>query len=99
MSMEPGQNVEIIFVLPVWNDNIEQFANNQFMMYEMIFEKPGLLKLYKQCYKNNLHSIWAIQELYRQGNSPTEFINILEKNMQPVYDSARRQGYEIWKVS
>lgn len=21
---------------------------------------------------------------------------ILEKNMQPVYDSARRQGYEIW---
>ena len=25
-----------------------------------------------------------------------EFCHILEKNMQPVYDSARRQGYEIW---
>ena len=25
-----------------------------------------------------------------------EFNTILEKNMQPVYDSARRQGYEIW---
>jgi hypothetical protein len=23
-------------------------------------------------------------------------VNILSKNMQPVYDSARRQGYEIW---
>ena len=22
--------------------------------------------------------------------------NILQKNMQPVYDSARRQGYEVW---
>ena len=21
---------------------------------------------------------------------------ITEKNMQPVYDSARRQGYEVW---
>lgn len=62
-------------------------------------EKPGLQKLYKHCYKDNLHSIWAVQELYRKGNSPTEFINILGKNMQPVYDSARRQGYEIWKVS
>ena len=74
-------------------------TNNQFIMYELIHEKPGLQKLYKHCYKDNLHSIWAVQELYRKGNSPSEFINILGKNMQPVYDSARRQGYEIWKVS
>ena len=99
MPMDPIQNMKKNKKLPVWEDYFGQFANNQFMMYEMIFEKPGLLKLYMQCYKDNLHSIWAIQELYRQGNSPTEFINILEKNMQPVYDSARRQGYEIWKVS
>ena len=31
-----------------------------------------------------------------QGNSEEKFMNILHKNMQPVYDSARRQGYEIW---
>ena len=43
-----------------------------------------------------LHSIWAGQELYRNGNTQEEFYNILQKNMQPVYDSARRQGYEIW---
>ena len=44
----------------------------------------------------NLHSLWAGQELYRKGNSEEEFMNILQKNMQPVYDSARRQGYEVW---
>ena len=99
MPMDPIQNMQKNKKLPAWNDYFEQFANNQFIMYELIHEKPGLRKLYKQCYKDNLHSIWAVQELYRQGNSPTEFINILEKNMQPVYDSARRQGYEIWKVS
>lgn len=99
MPMDPIQNMQKNKKLPAWNDYFEQFANNQFIMYELIHEKPGLQKLYKHCYKDNLHSIWAVQELYRKGNSPTEFINILGKNMQPVYDSARRQGYEIWKVS
>ena len=46
--------------------------------------------------RDNLHSLWAGQELYRKGNSEEEFMNILQKNMQPVYDSARRQGYEVW---
>lgn len=99
MPMDPIQNMKKNKKLPVWEDYFGQFANNQFMMYEMIFEKPELLKLYKQCYKDNLHSIWAIQELYRKGNSADEFRSILDKNMHPVYDSARRQGYDIWDVS
>ena len=92
MPMDPIQNMKKNKKLPVWENYFGQFANNQFMMYEMIFEKPELLKLYKQCYKDNLHSIWAIQELYRKGNSADEFRNILDKNMHPVYDSPRRQG-------
>lgn len=99
MPMDPIQNMQKNKKLPAWNDYFKQFANNQFIMYELIHEKPGLQKLYKHCYKDNLHSIWAVQELYRKGNLSTEFINILGKNMQPIYDSARRQGYEIWQVS
>ena len=45
---------------------------------------------------NSTRDIWAGQELYRKGNSREVFYHILEKNMMPVYDSARRQGYEIW---
>ena len=59
-------------------------------------ERPELHKRFEACYRDNLHSIWAGQELYRKGNSREVFYNILEKNMMPVYDSARRQGYEIW---
>jgi len=55
-------------------------------------------KRFEACYKDNIHSIWANQELYRPGNTPEEFGTILEKNMRPVYDSARRQGYELWKI-
>lgn len=72
------------------------FAENQYGMYQLIHEREGLHQRFEACYRDNLHSIWAGQELYRPGNAKEEFYNILEKNMQPVYDSARRQGYEIW---
>lgn len=49
-----------------------------------------------KCYRDNLHSIWANQELYRIGNTYNEFYNILERNMKPVHDLARRQGYDLW---
>lgn len=99
MPMDPIQNMQKNKKLPIWEDYFGQFANNQFIMYELIYEKLGLLKLYKQCYKDNLRSIWAVQELYRKGNTLDEFKCILDKNMHLVYASARRQGYDIWNVS
>lgn len=76
-----------------------KFADNQFILYEKLHEKPGVHKLYEACYRDNLHPIWANQELYRKGNTKEEFCVILDKNMHPVYDSARRQGYQIWNLS
>lgn len=66
-------------------------------MYEMIQNKPELHKKFESYYRDDLHSIWAIQELYRSGNSRGRFFHILKENMKPVYDSARRQGYEVWE--
>ena len=80
------------------NPFFRRFAENQYVMYELIQEYPGIHKLYEGCFRDNLHSIWAGQELYRPGNTRETFESILEKNMLPVYDSARRQGYEIWKI-
>lgn len=65
-------------------------------MYGLINERPEIHKRLEACFRDNLHSIWAVQELYRAGNSEEEFYAILQKNMRPVYDSARRQGYEEW---
>lgn len=85
--------------LPSWTPFFARFAKNQFQLYQTIQSYPGIRRLYEACYRDNLHSIWAGQELYRPGNTKEQFIGILEKNMQPVYDSARRQGYEIWRFS
>ncbi len=96
MPMDSSLNSSKSNKLPEWNPFFKRFAENQYLMYGLIHEKPGIHKLFEACYRDNLHSIWAGQELYRKGNSREEFYNILQKNMQPVYDSARRQGYEVW---
>lgn len=96
MPMDSSMNSSKNNRLPYWEPYFERFAGNQYILYELIHEKAGIRNLYEQCYKDNLHSVWAGQELYRKGNSREEFCHILQKNMRPVYDSARRQGYEIW---
>lgn len=97
MPMDSSLNSYKSNKLPVWDDFFIRFAKNQYVMYELVQEKEGIRRLYEACYRDNLHSIWASQELYRKGNSDKEFFGILEKNMRPVYDSARRQGYDVWE--
>lgn len=97
MPMSSSLNSSKSNRLPRWDPFFVRFAENQFLLYESIQTSPQIRHLYEGCYRDNLHSIWAGQELYRPGNTRNEFFGILQKNMQPVYDSARRQGYEIWK--
>jgi len=96
MPMDSSLNSSKSNRLPKWDPFFIRFADNQFLMYQMIHEKEGIRKLFEECYRDNLHSIWAGRELYRDGNSKEQFCNILEKNMRPTYDSAKRQGYEVW---
>jgi len=97
MPMNSSLNSSKSNKLPRWDDFFYRFAKNQYIMYDLIHRKEGIRKLYEACYRDNLHSIWAIRELYRTGNSEEEFRGILDKNMRPVYDSARRQGYDVWE--
>ncbi|MBQ9991114.1 MAG: HNH endonuclease [Lachnospiraceae bacterium] len=98
MPMDSSLNSSKSNRLPQWERFFMPFAKNQYTMYTLVHEKAGIRKLYESCYRDNLHSIWASQELYRKGNSQEEFYEILGKNMRPVYDSARRQGYEVWNL-
>lgn len=97
MPMDSNLNSGKSNNLPIWDRFFSKFADNQFIMYELIYQKRDILALYEKCYKDNLHSIWAAQELYRNGNTKEEFVRILSNNMRPVYDSALRQGYSLWK--
>ena len=97
MPMDSSLNSSKSNNLPIWDDFFKGFAHNQYVMYEHIHKEAEIYSLYEKCYKDNLFSIWAIQDLYIKGHSQNEFFNILSKNMRPVYDSAIRQGYNLWK--
>lgn len=98
MPMDSSLNSVKSNRLPQWDPFFDRFSENQFILYQLIQEKPAIHKLYEGCWRDNLHSIWAGQELYRPGNTRENFSSILQSNMRPVYDSARRQGYEIWEI-
>lgn len=96
MPMDSSLNSSKSNKLPKWDPFFEVFAENQYEMYQLVHEHESLHRSFEACYRDNMHSIWAMRELYKPGNTRGEFYTILEKNMMPVYDSAKRQGYEIW---
>ncbi len=91
--------------LPIWDVFFEPFARYQFYLYGLIFPEESsaqseiLVRKFNQCRRNNLNAIWATETLYVPGNSTQQFMNILEHNMKPIYESARLQGYDTWKVN
>lgn len=97
MPMDSSLNSSKSNRLPKWDPFFKAFAENQYLLYQSIQENSGIHKKFEACYRDNLHSIWAMRELYREGNSRERFYGILEENMKPVYESARRQGYEVWE--
>lgn len=97
MPMDPSLNSTKSNNLPNWDSFFKGFADNQFRMYTMINEYEGIHSLFESCYRDNLRSIWAQQDLYKKGNSREDFTGVLSKNMRPVYDSALRQGYSLWR--
>ncbi|SDB07589.1 HNH endonuclease [Pseudobutyrivibrio sp. YE44] len=97
MPMDSSLNSSKSNKLPKWDTYFGKYANNQFILYGMINDdsKPQIHKKFESCFKDNLHSIWG-GELYQKGKTKDEFCNLLKKNMAPVYDSAMRQGYQVW---
>ena len=72
-------------------------AENQYFLYEMVFSREQVRRQFEKCRRDNLNAIWATETLYVEGNSEGQFKNILEHNLKPLYESAKLQGYELWR--
>lgn len=83
--------------LPQWK-YFELFAKNQYMMYESAKSSEKIMDKFKKCQRDNLVMPWSMEELYIAENDKEAFIKVLEEKLHPVYDSARIQGYEIWRM-
>lgn len=85
--------------LPDWNTYFSGFAQNQFVLNQMIYKYERLAHMFRECQRDNLNSLWSMEELYIKGIDENQFIRVLESRLKPIYDSARTQGYGIWLAS
>lgn len=84
--------------LPEWEKYFPKFADCQYLMYYTVFIKGQFQEDFNKCYRDNIISPWAQEELYIPGNSENEFKVLLERNLHPIYDSARSQDWKFWNV-
>lgn len=84
--------------LPIWDRYFTKFVKAQFLLYKFINDKsqPIAMKCFISCKDAHLNEVWAAK-LYDAGKSEEEFGNMLESHMKPLYDSAKSQGYKIWR--
>lgn len=84
--------------LPDWDAYFERFAQNQFVLNEMIYQYEKLAHFFEACQRDNLNALWSMEELYIKNIKKDRFVRVLEGRLKPIYDSARTQGYRIWSV-
>lgn len=84
--------------LPEWDKYFPAFVKNQYILKEMIFAYPMILKLFENCKRDNLNSLWAMEELYIMDVQQDKFACVLSSRLKPLYEAARIQGYSVWKV-
>jgi hypothetical protein len=81
--------------LPVWDDFITPYLEQQYSIYELVISEKNdnLSKAFAQCRSHNIHAPWALSELYVPSNTEEQFKNVLNRNLKAVYDNARLQGF------
>lgn len=97
IPMDSSLNSSKSNYLPDWNKYFESFAGNQYSMYQNVIKYNKIHDAFDKCQRDNLVMPWSLEELYTPECDRSSFYCVLEKNLKNVYDSARMQGYEIWK--
>ncbi len=81
---------------------IKKFVVYNYYLYNLIFNNSNseqtskMMEQFKKCSNFHLNAVWATEKLYIPGNTEEQFFNILEENLELLYESAKLQEYEIW---
>lgn len=85
--------------LPDWNTYIESLCRQEYQAYRIGNSDEILRKLFDECKKVHINDDRIREGLYREGKTETEFSNELKDILFPVYESAKRAGFNegwIW---
>ena len=83
--------------LPDWNRYFHLLGCIEYRAYELRKDIPEVAKAFKSCADHHLNDPDIRRELYQDGLSQSQFIQRLEKVIEPVYQSARNSGFREWE--
>lgn len=82
--------------LPVWDVYFEPLGELEYRAYMMIQQHSQVSREFENCALYHLNNQEIRSQLYQQGLDRAEFINRLEKVVEPVYVSAKNCGFREW---
>lgn len=83
--------------LPEWDLYFPKFLKNQFLLFQWMHADDQIHSCFDKCQNRYLNSMWANTELYNRNHDLAEFGSILSENMKPIYNSAKIQGFDVWR--
>lgn len=82
--------------LPDWDLYFSKLCRLEYLSYQMMNTHKVLRVAFEKCAKEHLNNSEIQRRIYRQGITFTEFSNVLEEIIQPVYQSAKNSGFDHW---
>lgn len=82
--------------LPSWEHYFERLGNMEYHAYKMCQQYPQVSKAFETCSTYHLNNQEIRNQLYCMGLNRKQFIERLEKAIEPVYESAKSCGFREW---
>lgn len=82
--------------LPAWDTYFESLGELEYRAYLMKQQYPQVSKEFDNCALYHLNNQEIRNQLYQQGLGRGDFIQRLEKVVEPVYISAKNCGFREW---
>lgn len=82
--------------LPAWDVYFEPLGDLEYRAYRMRQQHPQVAEEFAACALYHLNNQEIRNQLYQEGLNRAEFIQRLEKVVEPVYTSARNCGFREW---
>lgn len=83
-------------LLPVWRKYFEPLGNLEYRAYEMRQQYARVAVEFENCALYHLNNQEIRNQLYQDGLQQSEFMQRLEKVIEPVYTAAKTCGFREW---
>ncbi len=84
--------------LPVWKKYFEPLGDLEYRAYRMRQQSTQVAKEFESCALYHLNNQEIRNRLYQEGLGQVEFMQRLEKVIEPVYTAAKNCGFREWKM-